>query len=80
MRKLGDVTLEPRPITLNQAASVTEDCDRVRDREAGAAVLVIDNSERLVGISTGRDAVCRVLAQRRDAAATALTAAMIPNP
>ena len=79
MRKLGDVTLEHCPITLNPAASVTEACDRMRDREAGA-VLVIDNAERLVGIFTGRDAVCRVLAQRRDAAATPLAAAMTPNP
>jgi hypothetical protein len=61
MRKLGDVTLEHCPITLNQATSVTEACDRMRDGQSGA-VLVIDNSERLVGIFTGRDAVCRVLA------------------
>jgi CBS domain-containing protein len=79
MRKLGDVTLEHFPITLNQAASVTEGCERMRDGQVGV-VLVIDSSGRLVGIFTGRDAVCRVLARHRDPAATSLAEAMTPNP
>lgn len=79
MRKLGNVTLEHCPITMNQAASVTEACDRMRDGQAGS-VLVTDNSGTLVGIFTGRDAVCRVLAQRRDAAMTPLAEVMTPNP
>jgi CBS domain-containing protein len=79
MRKLGYVTLEHCPITLNQAASVTEACDRMRDGQAGS-VLVTDDSGMLVGIFTGRDAVCRVLAQRRDAATTTLGEAMTANP
>jgi hypothetical protein len=31
MRRLGYVTLEHCPVTLNQAATVTEACDRMRD-------------------------------------------------
>jgi CBS domain-containing protein len=79
MRQLGQVTLEHRPITLDQAVGVAEACDRMRDSRAGA-VLVSDSSGALVGIFTGRDAVCRVLAQRRDPAATSLAQAMTPNP
>lgn len=79
MRKLGDVTLEHSPITMNEAANVMEACDQMRDGRAGS-VLVINSSGSLVGIFTGRDAVCRVLAQRRDAATTPLAAVMTPNP
>jgi CBS domain-containing protein len=79
MRKLGHVTLERCPITMKQAASVTEACDRMRVGRAGS-VLVIDDVGALVGIFTGRDAVCRVLAQRRDVATTSLAEAMTPNP
>ena len=79
IRKLGDVTFEHRPIIMNHEASVMEACDRMRDGRAGS-VLVTDSSGNLVGIFTGRDAVCRVLAQRRDAALTPLTAVMTPNP
>ena len=39
-----------------------------------------ENAERLVGIFTGRDAVCRVLAQRRDPSTTPLAEVMTPNP
>ena len=79
MRQLGHVTLEHHPITLDQAVGVTEACDRMRDGRVGA-VLVTDGSGALVGIFTGRDAVCRVLAQRRNPAATSLAEAMTPNP
>jgi len=79
MRQLGHVTLEHRPITLDQAVGVTEACNRMRNSQAGA-VLVVASSWALVGIFTGRDAVCRVLAQRRDPAATSLAEAMTPNP
>ena len=61
-----------------QAATVAEACDRMRDGQAGS-VLVTDNSGTLVGIFTGRDAVCRVLAQP-EAATTPLAEVMTPNP
>jgi CBS domain-containing protein len=71
MRKLSDVTLKQCPLTMNETASVMEACNRMRDGQAGS-ILVTGDTGRLVGIFTGRDAVCRVLAQRRDAATTRL--------
>jgi CBS domain-containing protein len=79
MRKLSDVTLKHCPLTMNETASVMEACTRMRDGQAGS-VLVTGDTGRLVGIFTGRDAVCRVLAQRRDAATTRLAEVMTPNP
>jgi len=79
MRKFSVATLEHRPITMNEAASVTEACDRMRDCRAGS-VLVTGKADRLVGIFTGRDAVCRVLAQRRDPSTTRLAEVMTRNP
>lgn len=79
MRKFSVVTLEHRPITMNEAASVADACNWMRDRRAGS-VLVTGDAGRLVGIFTGRDAVCRVLAQRRDPSTTRLTEVMTPDP
>ena len=59
MRKFSVVALEHRPITMNESASVTEACNQMRDCRAGS-VLVTAEADRLVGIFTGRDAVCRV--------------------
>ena len=79
MRKFSVVTLEHRPITMNEAASVAEACDQMRDCRAGS-VLVTGKGDQLVGIFTGRDAVCRVLAQRRDPSTTRLAEVMTPDP
>lgn len=79
MRKFSVVTLQHRPITMTEAASVTEACDQMRARRAGS-VLVTGNAGRLVGIFTGRDAVCRVLAQRRDPSGTHLAEVMTRDP
>ena len=79
MRKFSVVTLEHRPITMNEAASVTDACNRMRDHRAGS-VLVTGQADRLVGIFTGRDAVCRVLAQRRDPSTTHLAEVMTRDP
>ena len=78
MRNFGHVTLEHCPITLIQTASVAEACDRMRDGQAGA-VLVVNNAEMLVGIFTGRDAV-RCLAEGCDAAHTPVERVMTRNP
>ena len=48
MRKFSVVTLQHRPITMNEAASVTEACNQMRDRRAGS-VLVMGEAGRLVG-------------------------------
>jgi len=79
MRKFSVVTLHHRPITMNEAASVTEACEEMRVRRAGS-VLVTGDAGRLVGIFTGRDAVCRVVAQRRDPASTRLGDVMTRDP
>ena len=47
----------------------------MRDCRAGS-VLVTGKGDQLVGIFTGRDAVCRVLAQRRDPSTTRLAEVM----
>ena len=79
MRKLRDIVLEQHPLVMNERASVAAACERMRDTGAGS-VLVTGETGRLVGIFTGRDAVCRVLAEGRDAATTLLGQAMTANP
>ena len=79
MRKLSDVILEQRPLVMSQKATVKEACVAMRDSGAGS-VLVTDEAGRLSGIFTGRDAVSRVLAEGRPAAATALGDVMTRNP
>ena len=71
MRKLSDVILEQRPLIMNETATVMEACKGMRDARAGS-VLVTSDTGKLTGIFTGRDAVCRVAAEGRDAAATSL--------
>jgi len=51
----------------------------MRNRRIGA-VLVTDPEGRLLGIFTGRDAVCRMLAECRDPAGTRLGEVMTRNP
>jgi CBS domain-containing protein len=79
MRKLSDVILEQRPLVMNERATVRDACTAMRDAGAGS-VLVTDDVGRLAGIFTGRDAVCRVLAEGRPAATTALADVMTRNP
>ena len=79
MRKLSDVILEQNPLTMNETASVMAACERMRDTQAGSVLVTGDNGW-LVGIFTGRDAVCRVLAQGRDAATTRLGDVMSAKP
>jgi len=79
MRKLRDIVLEQQPVTMNETASVRAACERMRDAQVGS-VLVTSDTGRLVGIFTGRDAVCRVLAVGRDAVTTRLAEVMTPNP
>src|SRR6516164_3906485 len=79
MRKMSDIVRNQDPVTLPPSATVTEACQRMRDRRVGA-VLVTDGDRRLVGIFTGRDAVHRVLAAGKSAARTELSAVMTRNP
>ena len=79
MRKLSNVIFEQHPLILNETTSVMTACERMRDAQAGS-VLVTGDTGRLVGIFTGRDAVCRVLAEGRDAASTHLGQVMTRDP
>lgn len=78
-RKMGDMIRDRTPVTLASDRTVRDACRLMRDRRIGA-VLVTGADDRLVGIFTGRDAVCRVLAEGRDAAATPLADVMTRNP
>jgi CBS domain-containing protein len=79
MRKLRHVIVRQHPVVLNQSATIIEACREMKRTSAGS-VVVVDDDARLVGIFTGRDAVCRVLAVGRDAATTSLRDGMTPNP
>jgi CBS domain-containing protein len=50
-------------------------CQRMRERYVGS-VVVTDERNHLVGIFTERDAICRVLAEGRDAERTTLAKVM----
>ncbi|MCC7276251.1 MAG: CBS domain-containing protein, partial [Alphaproteobacteria bacterium] len=79
MRLLDDMVRDQDPLTLSQRTSVREACRRMRARNVGA-VLVTGDDGRLVGIFTGRDAVCRVLAEGKDPATTHLSGVMSGDP
>ncbi len=75
MRRLSDIIYNQSPLTLAASATVKDACRQMRERRAGS-VLVTDAKGGLVGIFTGRDAVCRVLAAGKDAATTKLADVM----
>jgi len=79
MRHLSDIVRDQKPLTLPPSATVKEACQHMNDRHLGA-VLVTEKHGRLVGIFTGRDAVCRVLAAGKSAATTTLKDVMTPAP
>lgn len=79
MRHLSDVVRDQKPLTLPPSATVKEACQSMNDRHLGA-VLVTEKHGRLVGIFTGRDAVCRVLAAGKSAATTKLKDVMTAAP
>jgi CBS domain-containing protein len=79
MRRLSDIVYNQHPLTMHSSATVKEACERMRERGVGS-VLITDDVGHLVGIFTGRDAVCRVLANGHHAENTALSAVMTANP
>ena len=79
IRQVCDIIRDQTPLSLPPSATVKQACQRMRARRVGA-VLVVDDDQRLVGIFTGRDAVCRMLAEGRRAEATTLGEVMTPNP
>jgi CBS domain-containing protein len=79
MRHMSEIVRHQNPVMLSPTATVQHASERMRDHRVGA-VLVVDEQRRLVGIFTGRDAVCRVLAVGLDPAKTQLGAVMTRNP
>lgn len=79
MRQAADIVRDQKPLAMPPATTVRAACHAMRERGVGA-VLVVDRSGALAGIFTGRDAVCRVLAEGRDPAATTLADVMTPDP
>jgi CBS domain-containing protein len=79
MRKLSDMVFNQRPVTMRPADSVQVACERMHDTRVGS-ILVTDEQGTLVGIFTGRDAVCRVVAAGRNPERTRLSDVMTPKP
>jgi CBS domain-containing protein len=79
MRHLSDIIARQQPLTLPPSATVQQACERMRERRVGA-VVVTDPAANLLGIFTGRDAVCRVLAEARDPRTTTLAEVMTSKP
>jgi len=78
-RPMSEIIKRQQPLALPPTASLQHACQLMRERRVGA-VLVVDDEQRLVGIFTGRDAIARVVAEGRDAAATKLSEVMTPAP
>jgi CBS domain-containing protein len=78
-RHMLDIVRDQKPLMLSPTATVREACKRMAERRVGA-VLITEDTNRLVGIFTGRDAVCRVLAEGKSAARTHLAEVMTAKP
>jgi CBS domain-containing protein len=78
-RPMQEVIVRRTPVTMRPEATVQQACREMRSNRIGA-VLITDEAGRLLGIFTGRDAVCRMLAEGRDPAGTTLREVMTSNP
>lgn len=78
-RQMHDIIRDQQPLTMPPTATVKQACCRMKERRVGA-VLVTDADNRLIGIFTGRDAICRVLAEGKSAARTHLAEVMTRKP
>ena len=79
IRRISEIVSNQNPLVLSPRNSVKHACECMRDRRVGA-VLVAKSDRHLLGIFTGRDAVCRVLAEGRDPAHTTLGEVMTREP
>ena len=79
MRNMSEIVRHQNPVMAGPTTTIQHACERMRDRRVGA-VLVVDDQRRLVGIFTGRDAVCRVLAAGLDPGKTRLADVMTTDP
>jgi len=79
MRRLSDIIFNQNPLKLPRSTTVKDACQKMREHHTGS-VLVTDDRGHLVGIFTGRDAVCRVVAAAKNAAETHLGDVMTAKP
>lgn len=79
MRNLSNVICDQNPLIMTETTTVQSACRQMAERQAGS-ILVTDEFGGLVGIFTGRDAVCSVLAKGKSASKTLLSAVMTRNP
>lgn len=79
IRSLGELVRKQDVATVLGEATVDEACRLMRDRNIGA-IVVVDQLGALQGIFTERDAVFRVLVERRDPLATTVADVMTPSP
>jgi len=77
-RNIGDLVKGQELLTAPAATPVSEAARWMQGRRVGA-ILVVDG-DRLVGIFTERDALFRVVAEKRDPARTLLSEVMTANP
>jgi CBS domain-containing protein len=77
-QSIRDLMEQKKFLTAPPDTTVSDAARLMADRNVGA-VMVVEN-QRLVGIFTERDAVFRVIATRRDAETTRLSAVMTPEP
>jgi CBS domain-containing protein len=78
-RLMSEIVRRQKPVSMRPSATVQEACRVMRDAHIGA-IVVTDDANRVLGILTGRDCVCRMLADGRDAATTTLAEVMTPRP
>ena len=78
-RQMSDIVRNQNPLSFPESASVQQACRAMRDRRVGA-VLVTGASGELVGIFTGRDAVCRVVGEGLNPTLTTLAEVMTREP
>jgi CBS domain-containing protein len=79
MRSMSDLVSRQNPLTLPPDTTVKKASMSMRERRVGA-VLVTDERQHLLGIFTGRDAICRVLAEGKPPSRTRLSEVMTPHP
>jgi CBS domain-containing protein len=78
-RKMSEVIGRRPPLTMPADATVQQAGEIMRNHRIGA-ILVTTSEGTLCGILTGRDAVCRVLAEGRDPTKTTLAEVMTRDP
>jgi CBS domain-containing protein len=75
MRKLSDVVVSQKPLTVRTAETVQAAAFQMATHRAGS-VVVLNDMGQLAGIFTGRDAIKRVLAKGLNAENTPVSAVM----